>query len=92
MSRIHINPVTGNPGECSAVEGNCPFGGDENHFGSKEEARDHYARIMEDQTIPASTMRDAVRENLIAKAEVHALTSQGNEAEPAGLEQTDAYA
>jgi hypothetical protein len=39
MARYHINPETGNPNECSAQQGNCPFGSDEAHYPSKVEAR-----------------------------------------------------
>lgn len=39
MAKYHLNPTTGNPGECSAAEGNCPYGTDAPHYGSPEEAR-----------------------------------------------------
>lgn len=38
MARYHINPETGNPGFCRAKK-NCPFGGDNDHFPTREEAR-----------------------------------------------------
>lgn len=31
----------GTPGICRAKPGNCPLGGDENHFPTKEEAQDY---------------------------------------------------
>lgn len=40
--KFHINPQTGNPNRCSAQEGNCPFGGQEEHYSSKDEARKAY--------------------------------------------------
>ncbi len=40
MSKFHLNPK-GEPGPCRA-EKNCPFGGPEMHFSSKEEARLFY--------------------------------------------------
>lgn len=39
MTKFHINPETGEAGECSAQTGNCPFGSDEEHYTSKEAAR-----------------------------------------------------
>jgi hypothetical protein len=39
MSKYHINPQTGNPGLCRAQSGNCPFGSDDEHYPSKQEAR-----------------------------------------------------
>ncbi len=41
MAKFHINPKTGEPGQCRA-EKQCPFGGDEAHFTSKEAARQAY--------------------------------------------------
>jgi len=38
----HINPATGDPGKCSAKKGNCPFGGDDEHYTSSESAREAY--------------------------------------------------
>jgi len=45
MNKFHINPETGEPGNCTASSGNCPFGGDEIHFTSKEAARAAYEMI-----------------------------------------------
>lgn len=44
MSRIHIN-AAGEPGECHA-EFQCPFGGDEAHHDSFDEARESYEKEM----------------------------------------------
>ena len=38
MSKYHLN-WKGEPGKCSAKEGNCPFGGADDHFDSPETAR-----------------------------------------------------
>lgn len=38
MARYHLNK-NGDPGVCSAKPGNCPFGGEEDHFTSAESAR-----------------------------------------------------
>lgn len=42
MARFHINPATGQAGECDAVAGKCPFGGE--HFDSAAEARQSYEK------------------------------------------------
>jgi len=41
MAKFHINPETGEPGLCKAQK-QCPFGGDDAHFTSKEAARTAY--------------------------------------------------
>ncbi len=38
MAKYHVS-TDGNPRVCTAAEGNCPIGGDENHYTSKEAAR-----------------------------------------------------
>lgn len=43
MAKYHINPKTGNPGACSAKEGNCPFNAE--HFATKDEARAAYEKL-----------------------------------------------
>lgn len=40
--KYHISPSTGNPNKCSAADGNCPYGGESNHYASKDEARAAY--------------------------------------------------
>lgn len=42
MAKYHINTKTGEPGKCSATQGNCPFGGADEHFTSAEAAREAY--------------------------------------------------
>lgn len=47
---FHVNPKTGNPGICRAKPESgrgCPFGGAEEHFNSREEARADYERKQE---------------------------------------------
>jgi len=42
---FHVNPKTGNPSVCRATEKRgCPFGGEDIHFESKEEARAAYEK------------------------------------------------
>lgn len=42
----HINPSTGETGQCRASVRNCPFGGADEHFTSEEAARMHYESTM----------------------------------------------
>jgi hypothetical protein len=44
---FHISPETGNPNACKAKPGNCPFGSVNEHYGSKDEARDAYEKSQE---------------------------------------------
>ena len=43
---FHVNPKTGNPGRCSAIKGGCPFGGEQKHFKSKEEAHEAFEEFQ----------------------------------------------
>lgn len=45
--KYHINPNTGMPGTCYAKQGNCPYGGEDSHYSSYEEAQDRAYEIME---------------------------------------------
>lgn len=47
--KYHINPETGNANKCFAKPGNCRFGSDENHYGSKDDARTAYESSMAGQ-------------------------------------------
>ena len=47
MAKYHINRHTGNPGICRALKGDCPFGGDDAHYATKDEARVVYEKRME---------------------------------------------
>lgn len=47
MAKFHINPETGEPGKCSAAEGNCPYKDVSNHFDSAADARKGYEEEME---------------------------------------------
>lgn len=47
MPKYHLNPTTGNPGECSAEQGKCPFGKDAPHYGSQQEAREAFEAQQE---------------------------------------------
>ncbi len=53
MAKFHVS-ADGNPRVCSASEGNCPLGGDETHYTSKEAAR---AAFEESVKVPESTSK-----------------------------------
>lgn len=48
MAKFHINKH-GVPAPCKAKPGNCPLGGDETHFGSREEAQEAIDKINEEK-------------------------------------------
>lgn len=50
---FHVNPETGEAGQCSAQKGKCPFGAFDEHFTSAEAARADYEKRMESATIVA---------------------------------------
>lgn len=45
MTKFHIND-NGDAKQCSAEEGNCPFGADAPHFDTKKEAQQHYEQTF----------------------------------------------
>ncbi len=46
MVKYHVNPKTGEPGLCGAQANNCPFGGGDVHYPTKEAARSAYEKTM----------------------------------------------
>lgn len=48
MAKYHLNPETGNPGQCTAAI-QCPFGGDEVHYPTAEDARIAFEHSMAGQ-------------------------------------------
>lgn len=78
--KFHINPATGEPGKCSAENGGCPFGGEDNHYTSKEAARAAFEKTQEgavfamslkDMNAQAKTTTDgAMIKSLIAAARI----------------------
>lgn len=64
-NQFHVNPA-GEPGPCSA-EVSCPFGSNEEHFNTKEEARDFYekknAATVLPKTMSKSELNKAVKDS-----------------------------
>ena len=52
MTKFHINPATGDAGSCSATKAKCPFGGEDDHYSSKEAARGAYENKMANIPVP----------------------------------------
>lgn len=79
--KFHINGK-GEPGRCSAQHGGCPFGGENEHYVTKEGASVAYERSMADGSIPKLTKvptRDQVVQVLDSMA-------RGEDTIPEGVE------
>lgn len=72
MSKFHINE-NGDPGKCSAKKGNCPFGGPNDHFDSKEAARTAYEQKQ------TNTMTTIQKENSLKVKKFNELFPQYND-------------
>lgn len=48
MTKFHINKH-GVPAPCRATKGNCPYGGSDGHFNTKEEAQAYANKILEEE-------------------------------------------
>lgn len=57
MARYHVNSKTGNPNQCRAKEGNCPFGSPAEHYGTKEAAREAYEAQQMRELLPESASK-----------------------------------
>lgn len=58
MSKFHVNDQ-GEPGRCSAQKGGCPFGGDAQHYPTKEVAQQAYELSMAASIVPAAAKKKA---------------------------------
>lgn len=82
----HISPTTGRANKCSAQTGNCPFGGEQDHYATKEQAREAYEKDMSANTFapvrknPESSPRLADHANYLSTVR---LTTKFDEALPA---------
>jgi hypothetical protein len=95
--KFHINPKTGEPGKCSAENGNCPFGSADEHYTSAEAARtafeksnETFSLSLKEMNAQAKTTDDPVIiKKLIAAGSDRTL---GNLAKNANLQTEDAEA
>lgn len=76
MSKYHVNPA-GEPGPCGANK-QCPFGGDSDHYETKEAAREAYEKNMAAETLPAASKKSAEGDAEVSKA-IYALISSGDD-------------
>jgi len=51
MAKYHIKPESGEPGNCDAKPGNCPYGSDAEHYTSKVAARAAYEKQQTDKLV-----------------------------------------
>lgn len=62
---FHVSTITGRVGKCTATKEPCPYGGEsgtEEHFATKEEAKQNQDRIMENhhgKSIPTNSRKEA---------------------------------
>lgn len=68
MAKYHINNE-GNPGLCSAVSGNCPFGGEANHYSSQANARKAFELSMASKVQPPAKRKKLSSTEAIAAAQ-----------------------
>lgn len=59
MAKYHVNPASGNARECHAIY-NCPFGGEEAHWDSKEAAAEAYEQAMATETFTSHRRESAL--------------------------------
>lgn len=56
--RYHVNPETGDAGKCSANKGNCPFGGENEHYTSSEAARAAFEAKQDSQVFAKLPLKE----------------------------------
>lgn len=74
--KYHINPATGRPGKCSATH-QCRFGGDKNHFPSKEAAQKAIEKALQSFVVPTAVKREKPSQEATAKAKAAAIGGCG---------------
>lgn len=62
MSKFHINS-DGNPGQCSAKQGGCPFASENDHFDTPEAARKNFEKLNSADLIMKSLNRSALADS-----------------------------
>lgn len=78
MTKFHVNGK-GEPGPCTAKEGNCPFGGEEEHHDSMEAARiageekleSEHGNLPKHRSEPKSKLSNAELESKFSEDSVH---------------------
>ncbi len=62
--KFHINKADGTVGACRAEKGNCPFGGEDNHYTSMVAAAKAYEDSVADQTFSSSSKSKKISSRL----------------------------
>jgi len=57
MAKYHVNGA-GDPGVCSAEKGNCPFGGADQHYTTKDGARKAFEKLVSETPPPVIDRRE----------------------------------
>lgn len=47
--KFHVSPKTGKVGQCKAHNGQCPFGSEQEHFNTKEQALNHSQKLNQEK-------------------------------------------
>lgn len=63
--RFHVNPETGRPNICRATVRDCPHGGEDEHFDSTQEAREHFEKANHKKIVETLSRREQVRYSFI---------------------------
>lgn len=68
MTKYHINPNTGMPGRCTAQPGNCPYGGESEHYTTYSEAFETSQSTLNDsfELLPKKNLNELDRETKFA--------------------------
>lgn len=77
MNKYHINPETGNPGLCSAKI-NCPFGGDDVHYFSKEAAQKAFEEATKEEALKVWRKKKVAPEPAAPEPTVNSSGSHGS--------------
>lgn len=67
MSKFHVSPNSGEVGECKAKL-QCPFGGEDKHFPTKEAARQSFEEQMQGSTFLPLSKKDSTEDPEVAEA------------------------
>ena len=80
MNRFHVN-LKGEAGKCSARAGQCPFGGEQAHYRSMENAQQAFELSMAAESLPEPLTREDPFERLsdhFIRQNGHAMSSMGS--------------
>lgn len=79
MAKYHVNPNTGKISQCTAQPGNCPFGGDEIHRNSIEEAQQLADELNSQHIQQSKPAKKLTRSQLFRDAKVGSISLEMTE-------------